>query len=102
MRLEKVLELAWGFMLNRGMVRSEDAEEGKKVLSQVFAAGFDEGRFDQSKRSKPVLQIKDGEVVGEFRNTSEAARHVKASRSMLYKVVTGKKKSCRGYQWRYK
>ncbi len=102
MRLERVLELAWGVLLDKGIVRSEGSKEGKKILTQVFAAGFDEGRFDQTKRSKAVLQIKDGKVVGEFRNTAEAARHVKASRSFLYQVVVGKKKSCRGYQWKYK
>lgn len=53
-------------------------------------------------RSKPVYQIKDGTVIREFFNITEASKRTEISISKISMVCRNKRKSAGGYQWTYK
>ena len=52
--------------------------------------------------SKPVLQIKNGEIIGEFGGMSEAEQITGANHSAISMCCKGKLKTAYGYQWKYK
>ena len=52
--------------------------------------------------SKPVLQIKDGNVIAEYKNAYIASVETGAQQSSIGNCCRGKYKSAGGYQWAYK
>lgn len=53
-------------------------------------------------RSKPVYQIKNGQIVAEFFNITEASKNTGVCISKISSVCNNKRKSAGGYQWVYK
>ena len=53
------------------------------------------------KNNKPILQIKDGIIVAEYRSAYEC-RKLGYSPQGIGKVALGKRKSAYGFQWRFK
>lgn len=53
-------------------------------------------------RSKPVCQIKNGQIVAEFFNMTEASKNTGVCISKISNVCNNKRKSAGGYQWFYK
>lgn len=56
----------------------------------------------ESKCSKIVLQIKDGEIIAEFYGANEAFRNTNIYFSDIHKCCKGKLKHAGGYEWKYK
>lgn len=52
-------------------------------------------------RSKPILQYKDGIVVGEYQSEHEACTDIQVTRSAIGKCIKGNWK-CKGFNWKYK
>lgn len=59
-------------------------------------------RGAKSKKSKIVLQIKDGKVINEFFGTREAERMTKIRHTHISAVCLGKLSSAGGFKWKYK
>lgn len=53
-------------------------------------------------RSKPVYQIKDGIIIAEFFNMTDASKKTGISISKISSVCNNKRKSAGQYQWVYK
>lgn len=52
--------------------------------------------------SKPVVQMKNGKIVGVFFGCSEAERHTGITVQQISACCLGKRKTAGGFQWRYK
>ena len=55
-----------------------------------------------AKTRKPILQIKDGKVVKEYKSARQASRMNNFCISAICDCANGKYKSMYGYEWRYK
>lgn len=51
--------------------------------------------------TKPVLQMKDGVIIGRFESISEAGRRTNIMSSSIAAVCRGKNKSTGGFGWKY-
>lgn len=52
--------------------------------------------------SHPVSQFtKDGVYIKTFPSVLDAAKEINAGRHLIYRVLCGARKSCRGFMWRY-
>lgn len=54
------------------------------------------------KIEKPILQIKDGKIIKEYRSAIECYRQTGFSPQFIGKVALGKRKRAYGYQWKFK
>jgi hypothetical protein len=71
-----------------------------RVLGRI---GPSAGRFGKdNKKTKIVQQISKGDVVAEYYGCTEAGMAVGVGKSAISAVCLGKRKTCKGYQWRYK
>ncbi len=52
------------------------------------------------KRSRPIAQIKDGEVIAIYKNSREASEQTGANRSKIRMCCRGERKHAGGYQWK--
>jgi hypothetical protein len=74
-----------------------------EFLKLAYAAGYDEGRLQYSKR-RPVLQMSlDGKPVKIWESCSIAARHYNRNKTAISKAALGKTKSgiSAGFRWKY-
>lgn len=55
-----------------------------------------------NKKTRIVQQIKNGRVIAEYYGCAEAGAAVGIGKSAISAVCLGKRKSSKGYQWRYK
>ena len=53
-------------------------------------------------RSRKVLMLKDGEVVKEFNSQRQAVIETSLSQGNLSSCLSGRRKYCGGYEWKYK
>lgn len=51
--------------------------------------------------SKPVFQIKEGQIIKRFGNGREAAAALSADSSQINKCANGMRQSAHGYQWKF-
>ena len=58
--------------------------------------------YKQSSSSKPVLQLKNGEVIAEFPSIAEARRATGIDSLLIIKCCKNKQQHTHGYQWKYK
>lgn len=54
------------------------------------------------KQGRSVLQIKDGEILGEYYSTQNASKQTGIPQANIYRVCRGKGNTAGGYQWRFK
>ena len=60
-------------------------------------------KIRENNPSKPVIQFsKDGIFIAEYPSIMEASRHTGCSNGNICDCCKGKRKSCRGYIWKYK
>ena len=59
-------------------------------------------KSDNSKKSKYVSQIKDGQIVGEFKSIKLASKITNIERSSISNCCKGLLRSAGGYIWKYK
>ena len=52
--------------------------------------------------SKPVIQIKDGDVINEYNSIKEASEKTGIIKQNISSALTGKYKSAGGFHWKYK
>lgn len=52
--------------------------------------------------SKPILQIKDGKIIGNFYGAAEACRYTGIDKSHISACCRGRAKTAGGYQWKFK
>lgn len=67
-----------------------------KVLGRKYKTG------KNHHNSRPVLQLKNGIIIGEFDNLNEAGRVTGTNHSCISMCCCGKLKKSNGYQWKYK
>lgn len=100
MQLGRVLDLAWGTLVNMNVVNKGAAVQVKEVLAQVYVAGYDH-RGMEEKRAKPVLQVDDGRIVKRYPSIEAAARAMGVAAPSIHKAIYGKISSCKGYKWMF-
>ncbi len=71
-----------------------------KHLNYAYAVGFDHCRAT-TRGGKPVLQKKDGKVIGRFNSALDAAKKMRVTKASISSVARGEKKTCKGYEWEY-
>lgn len=55
------------------------------------------------KRCKPVIQLTlDNKEIKEYRSLTEAAQELKCNSSLIMRVCQGKKRTAKGFHWKYK
>ena len=54
-----------------------------------------------NKKSKQVMQIKDGKVIATYPSINEAARKLNCGSGNIVRCCKGEKKIAYGYQWKY-
>lgn len=54
------------------------------------------------KQGRPVVQMKDNDVISEYYSTHNAASQTGIPQSNIYKACEGARKTAGGYQWRFK
>lgn len=80
--------------------QSENMQHAHKILG-IKSSNF--GKFGKDNHSsKPVYQLKDGEIIAEFGSIKEAARNTGAKDANISACCKGKYKQTGGFQWRYK
>ena len=81
---------------------SENIRHAYKVLHRKLPMPM-LGRFGENhNRSRPVLQIKDGNIIAEFGSIHEAEKTTKINNSHIVGCCRKKQKTAGGYEWRYK
>lgn len=50
---------------------------------------------------RPVLALKNGEVVGRYESITEAAKQTGAKKQNIFRVISGKRQTHHGFEWRY-
>lgn len=80
--------------------QSENMQHAHKILG-IKSSNF--GKFGKDNHSsKPVYQLKNGEIIAEFGSIGEAERETGAKTTNIIACCKGKYKQTHGYQWRYK
>ncbi len=104
MRQEIVAQKVLGELVDLGLVREQDEDIFWAYLHCVWAAGYDEGRLQYTKR-KPVVQLeRDGVTpVKVWNSCVEAARFFSMNKTSISKAALGKTKSgiSAGFRWKY-
>lgn len=54
------------------------------------------------KIEKPIVQIKDGNIIKEWKSATQINKELGYSAQNIGKVALGKRKNAYGYQWKYK
>lgn len=57
--------------------------------------------FNSLRAAIPVVQLKNGEVIGRYNSINEAARLTGSDVSAIHRVLKGTRKSTNGFQWKY-
>lgn len=78
------------------------SDEAKERLRQAHL-GLKASLETRMKMSKPVIQYTlDGEFIKEYYSITSAAQEVGCNPSLIMRVCQGKKKTAKGYIWKYK
>ena len=82
-------------------------EETKRRISNSIKAKYKDleyiEKLKSSYRRKPVIQYDQyGVLIKEWESLRDAARNVNTSHSNIRNVCIGKKKSCKGFIWKFK
>ena len=76
-----------------------------KTLIQKQQTGnikFIGGNLDYQKgKQRPVIQVKDGQIIGSFKNAKKAGEETGCDSNAIRRVLRGKKKTHRGFEWYY-
>ena len=84
------------------VTHSENIRHSIYVLGHDHITKINKGKFGkENHRSKTVLQIKNGVVVGKFYSLREASKVTKTGASNIGMCCRGKTKSADGFQWKY-
>lgn len=84
---------------NYGKHLSDEAKEKIRNAHIGLKQDFDTVK----KKSKPVIQYTlDGEFIKEYYSIKSAAQEVDCNKSLIMRVCQGKKKTAKGYIWKYK
>lgn len=93
-----------GELVHLGLVQEQDEDVFWAYLHCAWAAGYDEGRLQYTKR-KPVVQLAlDGVTPIKIWNSCvEAARFFNMNKTSISKAALGKTKSgiSAGFRWKY-
>lgn len=57
--------------------------------------------MELNKQARPVLQLKDDNIVQRYKSSSEACRTLKMPKGSLSSALSGKSKTCYGFKWQY-
>ena len=69
-----------------------EARKGKKISEEA-----------RKKKSKPIIQLTlDNKFIKEWDSITEAAHSVGCDKSLIMRVCQGKKKTAKGFHWKYK
>lgn len=85
--------------------RQENAIHSVKVLGNIppISSRILINQFGVNNlRAKPVLQIKDGNILAEYECIHDAALEIGVSHSGISRCCNGKQKLSKGFEWKYK
>lgn len=76
-------------------------------LDNIHCLSWKENRYKQRMesnifRAKEIICLKDGIIVNTYKSVSEAVRSTGIMQGNISSCLTGKRKSCGGYNWIYK
>jgi hypothetical protein len=67
----------------------------------LYGIGYDEGK-KIGNSIKPIVQKKNGEIIRIWPGgQAEAAKHFNVPRERIHKVLSGKRKTCFGFEWEH-
>jgi len=74
----------------------------QKELEQNYISdkSINAANYIKGKR-RPVVQLKDGEIVAKFESVSAASRELNITESMIRRVLKGVTRQTHGFQWKY-
>jgi hypothetical protein len=102
MKQEDVVEKIMIDLLDNKMCARAYHRELRGYLAQAYAAGYNEGKLQYTKR-RPVCQFTIwGGFVREYDSASIAARAVGVTKHSISKAALGKIETAAGFKWRYK
>lgn len=94
---------------NRRSYKGENNPNFGKHLTEENKEKLRKAHFDKmsnehkQKISKPILQYSlDNKFIKEWSSITEAAHYFGCDKSLIMRVCQGKKKTAKGYHWRYK
>ena len=95
---------------HKNLVKDDNRVENLEMLTieENLKHSWESGNRDSqlrkpSIRKKPIYQLKDGEIVGEFESVAAAARSIGCFASQISGILRGTGgKSAKGYTFRYK
>lgn len=89
-------------LLDNNMCARAHHHELRSYLRAAYAAGYDEGKMQYTKR-RPVCQFTLwGGFVREYESASIAGRAVGVTKHSISKAALGKIETAAGFKWRYK
>jgi hypothetical protein len=68
-------------------------------LKLAYSIGFNEGLRSHT-HHKSIIRIK-GEEIKPYKSIADAARDIKVNKSNIHRVLTNKRKTCKGYKFEY-
>jgi hypothetical protein len=76
------------------------------TIENIQILSWSENRYKQRMelkliRAKPIAMLKGDVVVEKFKSVSDAVRKTGLSQGNISSCLTGKRKTCDGYMWRY-
>lgn len=80
---------------------SENIKHSYKELGRINPKGMLGKRGKLNKKSKPILQIKDGTVIAKFYGCYEAERKTGIQNSNINKCCKNKLTHAGGFEWKY-
>ena len=103
MKQQIVAQKILGELVDLGLADERTEEIYWEYIKLAWAAGYDEGRMQRTKR-RPIVQMDlKGNPIKIWASCVIAARHFRRDKTALSKAALGKTKSgiSAGYRWKY-
>lgn len=55
-----------------------------------------------AKQGRPVIQVLNGNIIGEYYSTGNASKETGIPQGNIYKACAGERRIAGGYEWRFK
>jgi hypothetical protein len=80
-----------GRLTYKHLIKKEEIQEKEKPYTVQIRDNF----------KRPVLALKNGEVVARYESINEAARQTGAKKQNIFRVISGKRQTHHGFEWKY-
>lgn len=94
---------------NKNLIPTVDRINCKKdyTLENIHCLTWQENRYKQRMetnifRAKEIVCLKNNEIIFAFKSVSDAVKKTGIMQGNISSCLTGKRKTCGGYNWKYK